>query len=201
MAETALETVRLTLREDGAQLQVADGRITLRKRTPTGDAPSEVTFGVGEVRGTELQAPTRRGRGWLHVAVVGGTSPPPGALAAASDPYTVPLSPRSVGVARRLARLVARHLRTRGLPPDRVGAAGGSTGVSLTRAGRATGDPAAPPRTAEAASRSRAEAATRDRAEDAGSALVTELRALTDLHDRGALTDAEFEAAKARLLG
>lgn len=202
VTDTALETVRLTIRADGARLQVADGRITLEKRTPTGDAPSTVSFDVAEVRGTELQAPTRRGRGWLHLAVVGGTPPPPGALAAAADPYTLPLSSRSVAVARRVARLVARHLRTRGLPPDRAEAGTGS-GVSLTHASRPTTAPAVapPPRSAETAARSASEAASRTRTEDAGSALVAELRALADLHDRGALSEEEFEIAKARLLG
>jgi hypothetical protein len=138
MAEaTALERAHLTIRGVRSELVLEDGHITLSKE---GTTPTSITFAVDQVRGTVLEPGSRGGRGWIHLAVVGGTSAPPGELAAMSDPYTLPLTSRAMVTARRLARIVEKHLRERGLPSEPVFAASAlasgrfSSGVALTRA-------------------------------------------------------------------
>ena len=138
MAEaTALERARLTVRGVRAELALEDGRITVSKDGPPA---TSLSFTVDQVRGTVLEPGSRGGRGWIHLAVVGGTLAPPGELAAMSDPYTIPLSSRSAVTARRLARFVEKHLHERGLPPEPTFAASAlergrfSSGVALARA-------------------------------------------------------------------
>lgn len=137
MAEaTALERARLTVRGVRAELVLEDGRITVSKDGPPA---TSLSFTVDQVRGTVLEPGSRGGRGWIHLAVVGGTLAPPGELAAMSDPYTIPLSSRSAVTARRLARFVEKHLHERGLPPEPTFAASAlergrfSSGVALAR--------------------------------------------------------------------
>lgn len=204
--QTAFERAKLVVRGDRAELRVEGGRVTIDKQAPTRDAPTTVEFGVDEVRGTQIQAPSRGARGWLHIGVVGGSPAPPGELAAAGDPYTLPLSSRSMGSARRLAKLVDRHVRERGMPHEPAPTEGRiSAGVSITRA------PATEPRTVVSAppSLTASPEESRDGSLPAGSApgsvdrerLVAELQALADLRASGALSDDEFERAKARVLG
>jgi len=138
MAEaTALERASLTIRGVRAELVLADGRITVSKDGPPA---TSLSFTVDQVRGTVLEPGSRGGRGWIHLAIVGGTLAPPGELAAMSDPYTIPLSSRSAVTARRLARFVEKHLHERGLPPEPTFAASAlergrfSSGVALARA-------------------------------------------------------------------
>lgn len=190
---TALETKDLVVEGDRSELRLADGHFVLRKEATTQARPTEVQFGIDRVRGATLQRPSGGEPGWLHIAVVGGSPPPPGGLAAASDPYTLPLIGRANGAARRLARMVERHVQVRGLPSD-TGATGErqSTGVVLNPDG-----PLTPP-AGDRASAASSDASVED---DAGDDLVARLRELADLHEAGALTDAEFERAKARVLG
>ncbi|WP_052667024.1 SHOCT domain-containing protein [Nitriliruptor alkaliphilus] len=201
--QTALEGARLVVRGERGELAVDQGRITISKQAPTRDAPTTVEFGVDQVRGTDLQAPSRGGRGWLHVGVVGGSPAPPGDLAAAGDPYTLPLTSRSVGSARRFAKLVDRHVQARGMPRE-TGLSEGrlSSSVAITRA-PVTPRPAAAQDTTPAPAFPPPPPPTDvedgDRTEP--SDLVAELQALAELHGSGALTDEEFERAKARLLG
>lgn len=189
---TALERARLTVRGDRAELRIEDGRITITKEAPTRATPTTVVVDVDQVRGTQMQAPTRRSRGWLHLSVVDGSPAPPGELAAAGDPYTLPLTSRSVSAAKRLDKLVERHIRERGLPRDAGPNEGRlSSGVSLTSApatAQRTTPPPPPPPSAAPQELTPAD-------------LVAELRSLAELHDAGALTDEEFERAKARILG
>lgn len=134
---TALERARLTIRGVRAELVLEDGRLTLSKDGPPS---TSFSFAVDQVRGTVLELSSRGGRGWIHLAVVGGTLAPPGELAAMSDPYTIPLTSRSAVTARRLARMVEKHLHERGLPPEPTFAASAlergrfSSGVALTQA-------------------------------------------------------------------
>lgn len=199
--QTALERTDLVVPGDGAELRLERGRVTISKRALTQESPTTVEFGVDEVRGAQLRSSSRGSRGWLHVAVVGGSPAPPGELAAAGDPYALPLTPASVGPARRLARLVERHIRERGMPQD-VGPNEGrlSSGVAITRA----------PVTADAATSTSDEAAAQVPAASSREAVrapgdpaefVAELRTIAELHASGALTDEEFERAKARVLG
>jgi hypothetical protein len=220
--ETALEAARLVVRGDRGELNAEGGRITISKLAPTRDAPTTVEFGVDQVRGAQVQAPSRRSRGWLHVGVVGGSPPPPGDLAAAGDPYTLLLSPRSLGAARRFVKLVDRHVRGRGMPSEVSPSEGRlSSSVTVSRAPDGPRPPAVvapstapsspppppppppPPGAARPGPPSGAGAggdvAGPARAEPAD--LVEELRTLAELHQSGQLTDAEFERAKARVLG
>lgn len=198
--QTALERTDLVVPGDGAELRLERGRVTISKRALTQETPTTVEFGVDQVRGAQLRTSSRGSRGWLHVAVVGGSPAPPGELAAAGDPYALPLTAASLGPARRLARLVERHVRERGMPQD-VGPNEGrlSSGVAITSA-PVTSDTS--DTSDEAASRvpaaSFGEAA---RAPGDAAEFVAELRAIAELHASGALTDEEFERAKARVLG
>lgn len=198
--QTALERAKLVVPGDRAELRVEGGRVTIDKQAPTREAPTSVEFGVDRIRGAQLRAPSRGVRGWLHLSVVGGSPAPPGELAAAGDPYTLPVTGRSVGAARRFAKLVDRHVRERGMPRE-VGPTEGrlSAGVSITDA-PAPEPTADPPPTAgvpptEASDR-RVASAPSDPA-----AFVAELQALADLRASGALSDEEYERAKARVLG
>lgn len=201
---TTLERTRLVIEGVRSELVLEGGRITITKEAPTQAAPSTVDVGVERVRGTTLNAPSRGQRGWLHVAVAGGSPAPPGELAAAGDPYTLPISSRSTSAARRFARLVDKHVAERGMPPDpRVGGRRYSSGVSLVDPPDDVADPTdeadpggedIPPAPDDAP----ADPGPVDAAD--GSRFVNELRQLADLHASGALTDEEFERAKERLL-
>lgn len=174
---TALETKDLVVEGDRSELRLEAGRFVLRKEATTQAEPTEVSFGVDQVRAATLNRPSGGEPGWLHVAVVGGSPPPPGGLAAASDPYTLPLAGRATGSARRLAKMIERHVQVRGLPRDeRDTGVRPSTGVVVNPVG--TPPPAAA----------------------SGDDLVRRLQELAQLHQVGALTDEEFERAKARVL-
>lgn len=132
---TALERADLVVSGDRAELRVEDGHVTIDKQAPTRDAPTRVEFGIDRIRGTQLKAPSRGVRGWLHLSVVGGSPTPPGEFAAAGDPYTLLVTGRSVGAARRFAKLVDRHVRERGMPWELDPTEGRlSAGVSITDA-------------------------------------------------------------------
>lgn len=201
---TTLERARLVVEGVRSELVLEGGRITITKEAPTQAAPSTVDVGVERVRGTTLNAPSRGERGWLHVAVAGGSPAPPGELAAAGDPYTLPITSRSASAARRFARLVDKHVAERGMPPDpRVGGRRYSSGVSLVDPPDEVAGPAEPAGPdGEDIPRAPGDAVTEPEAVDATDAdrFVTRLRELADLHASGALTDEEFERAKARLL-
>lgn len=207
---TTLERSHLVITGVRAELVLEDGHITITKQTPTQAAPSTVTVGVDRVRGTSVNVPSRGGRGWIHVAVAGGSPAPPSELAAAGDPYTLPITSRSASSAKRFARLVDKHVAERGMPRDpRVAGRQYSSGVSLVD----------PPGDDE-----HARSAPAPEARDVGAAppdgprdtpdgtpddldgttdadrLVGQLRELAELHRAGALTDEEFERAKTRLL-
>jgi hypothetical protein len=201
--DTRLEHARLVIRGVRSELRVEDGHVTITKEVPTRAEPSTVTVPVDTIRAASVKAPSRGNRGWLHLAVLGGSPPPPTELAAANDPYTLPISSRSSGPAKRLVRLVERHVRKRGMPSEQGPNEGRySSSVSITRSGSsvrsasaATDRPAGPdagqPNHPPAPSRQR------PRAED----MDVYMRELDDLHAAGALTDEEVERAKARLLG
>ena len=199
--ETALERQALVVQGERAELRLEDGHLTVHKDATTQERPTEVTVAVDRVRGAELEAPPRGGQGWLHLSVVGGSPPPPTGLAAAGDPYTLPVGSRGAGAARKLVRMVERHVQERGLPSD-VAAPGASSGVVLNPAGAPSPkEPyAAPAPTATATGRAD-RAADGEGGQGPGSDLVARLRELADLHAGGALTDDEFQRAKARLLG
>lgn len=185
---TALEEQQLVVAGDRSELRLEHGRIVIHKQATTQARPTEVTFDIDQVRGASLETP--RGSGWLHVSVVGGSPPPPSGLAATGDPYTLPLTGRGTSAARRLVKLVERHVQQRGMPPE-VAPATASSGVIV----HADGDrPVPPAQDADVVSDARVheEAASGD--------VVARLRELADLHAAGALTDAEFEQAKARVL-
>lgn len=196
--QTALESHELVVTGDRAELRLEHGRIVIHKQATTQARPTEVAFGVDQVRGATLQTP--RGIGWLHVSVVGGSPPPPSGLAAMGDPYTLTLTGRGTSAARRLVKMIERHVQQRGMPSE-VARASASSGVIV----RADGDrPVAPLPAVEVVPDdgvSRAAGGARAGEEEADADdMVTRLRELADLHDAGALTDAEFEQAKARVL-
>jgi hypothetical protein len=164
----------------------------VHKEATTQATPTDVEFGVDRVRGVTVEAPTRGDPGWLHVAVVGGSPPPPTGLAAAGDPYTLPLTSRATSAARRLARMVERHVQARGLPSQDDGV-GSSSGVVLNPVG--TPSPKRPYTTP-----TEPETGT-DSGGGGDGDLVGQLRELADLHAAGALSDDEFQLAKDRLLG
>lgn len=197
--ETALESQELTVYGDRSELRLEAGRIVVHKEATTQATPTEVVITVDRVRGATLEAPPRRGLGWLHLSVVGGSPPPPTSLAAAGDPYTLPVTSRGASAARRLVRMVERHVRKRGLPPDLGGAIGTSSGVVLNPGGAPS--PKSPYATAGAAPppSPHPSAPASDPAEGDAD-LVGRLRELAELHEAGALTDEEFQRAKERLL-
>lgn len=186
---TSLESQKLVVHGDRAELHVADGRISLHKEATTQRSPTDVAVGVDQVRGVTVQPPTRNGPGWVHVSVVNGSPPPPGAMAAAGDPWTLPITSRGTGAARRLAKMVERHVQMRGLP---------SESSSVTTSSGVVMDPDGPvtPKPEHRGS----EGARDGGAADDGADLVQSLKELADLHASGALTDEEFQQAKDRLL-
>lgn len=115
---TRLERTAMVVHGDRCELRLGDGRITITKQATAQQRPVSVTVPVDQVRGATVDRPTRGQRGWLHLAVVGGSVPPASELAASTDPYAMPLSGREAATARRLVRLVADHVRRRGLPPE-----------------------------------------------------------------------------------
>lgn len=149
MSETRLERRRHHVPAERADLRVEDGVLIVVKQAVTQRQPFEVRVPLERVRAANLRKPARGRPGWLHIAAVGGTPNPSSSLAAASDPYTVPVTARNLGAARRLARLVADHVRDRGLPAETPGAGPRSTGVLVTPSGlepRATSPaPTVPP--------------------------------------------------------
>lgn len=198
--ETALETQELVVHGDRSELRLEAGRIVVHKDATTQATPTEVSVAIEEVRGATLETPPRGGLGWLHLSVVGGSPPPPTGLAAAGDPYTLPLTPRGAGAARRLVRMIERHVQARGLPSE-SGSVGTSSGVVLNPDGApspknpygAGEEPTTPSSGAVPSGSPSSSPATE---ED----LVGRLRELADLHAAGALTDDEFRRAKERLL-
>lgn len=194
---TALETDDLVVHGDRSELRLEGGRLSLHKEATTQARPTDVEAEVGEVRGATLEAPPRGGLGWLHVSVVGGSPPPPSGLAAAGDPWTLPITPRALGSARRLVRMVERHVQTRGLPPESP-EVGGSSGVVLNPRGALTEKtPYRAPADGADGDHGAVDGAPAAAPDD----LVGRLRELADLHAAGALTDDEFQRAKDRLLG
>lgn len=180
MAEdrTALERAQVSLAGARAELTVDDGRITITHHDPMGGEATRVEVGVEQVRGTHLEAPSRGTPGWLHLDVVDGSPTPPSGLAAAGDPYTITVPSRQLGAARRLAKLVERHVQARGLPHDHGPNEGRySSGVTVTAAPRTVSSPTP---------RQRGEAAEH-------------LEMLARLRACGALTDAEVARATQRI--
>ncbi len=184
---TGLESQELVVAGDRSELRLGDGRIVIHKEATTQARPTEVEFDVDQVRGATMETP--RGGGWLHVSVVGGSPPPPSGLAATGDPYTLPLTGRGTAAARRLVRLVERHVQERGMPSVAPGAAG-SSGVVVHDGGG---------RPAQVGSDRDGPSADEDEGSSSGD-VVARLRELADLHAAGALTDDEFDQAKARVL-
>jgi hypothetical protein len=226
--QTRLERTRHVVRGERSELRLEDGAITLVKEATTQTRPTSITVAIDRVRGTTLERPTARQRGWLHLAVVDGTPTPPSELAAASDPYTLPLSSRQVPAARRLIRMITDHVQRRGLPhQDERTPARPSTGVIVTSAApppeptrvdgaprRVAGEseptapslePTAPNLEPTAPNTEPSAPATEEALPGAappgdGHQLIGQLRELADLHRQGALSDDEFERAKQRVL-
>lgn len=193
---TRLERASHVVRGDRSELRLEDGRITIEKGATTQFRPTTVSFPVSEVRHATVRRPTRGASGWVHVAVVDGSPAPPSELAAAGDPYTLPLTTRGLAEARKLARMIDDHVQRRGLPSD-ANAETPYLGVALTdaeptqRAAPADdpAPPSAPPRPAVTA----ASTPARD------SEAIEHLRQLDGLHRAGVLSDTEYDQAKRRL--
>lgn len=210
MAATPLERHDTVVRGDRGELRLEGGRITIHKDATTQAEPTEVTAKLSDLRGAAVSPAAGDQPAWLHVAVVGGSIAPTNVLTALSDPWTLPLTSRGVGTARRFVRMVERHVRVRGLPADDGQQM--SSGVTV-RSGPApddhpdeeptpmTGpdDPTAAtgPDDPTAAAMPDDPAAAADRA----TVLVDRLRELAELRDAGVLTDEEFRLAKAQVLG
>lgn len=128
---TRFERANHAIRADHGELRLVGGEVVITRQVMTEDAPRVVRIPADRIRGADLQKPSRGRPGWLHVAAVGGSPRPPTALAAANDPYTVPVTARSLGAARRFCRLVAEHVRDRGLPVEPARSGTGSTSVLL----------------------------------------------------------------------
>lgn len=142
---TRLERATHHLRADRADLEVRSGTVVITKQAVTADRPKVVEVGLSQVRGVDLRKPGPGRQGWLHVAAVGGTPHPSSELAAASDPYTVPVTRRNLGAARRLARAIATHVQARGLPPEAVDGAGPGTTAMPSSVRLVTPAPSVPP--------------------------------------------------------
>jgi hypothetical protein len=215
---TRLERTSLVVPADRCELRLEDARLTITKERPAQDGPTTVDVPISEVRGATLERPSRGQPGWLHIAVVGGTPAPTNDLGSTLDPYTMPITSRNVAAARRVVRLITQHVQQRGLPPEQEPDRGRiSSSVTVTEGPAATSPTGAaptpaptpvPPPTAPAAragspslppvaapKTSDAEPAVED-----PSALARTLRELADLHASGALSDEEFEQAKAKVL-
>jgi hypothetical protein len=206
---TRLERTSQVVRGDRSELRLENGTITVTKEATTQATPTTVTVGIEQVRNVALERPSRGGRGWLHLGVVDGSPAPPSELAAASDPYTLPLTARQVPAARRLARMIDDHVRRRGLPQAGNGgpAASRSSGVIVSDSASTERRPAPPPPPPppDAAT---PDAPARDPRDDdapaehpSGDELIGRLRELADLHREGALSDEEFHRAKQQVLG
>ncbi len=204
---TRLERTSQVVRGDRSELRLENGTITMTKEATTQATPTRVTVGIEQVRNVSLERPSRGGRAWLHLGVVDGSPAPPTELAAASDPYTLPLTTRQMPAARRFARMIDDHVRRRGLPHagDDGPALPRSSGVIVSAPPEAEGPvacPTAPPPPASLG------APPRDpRGDDAtpqqrsGDELIGRLRELAELHRDGALSDEEFHRAKQQILG
>lgn len=248
---TALEREGLSIRGVRSQLTLEGGQITIVKEATTQATPTQVVIDVRTVRGSTLETPRRGGRGWFHVACTNGSPAPVGELAASGDPYALPITSRNVGACRKLAKMIDKHVRERGLPAD-VGPNQGrftsgvvvSSGVkAVVKAPMVTVPTDAPTEEpAEVADVAREAEAEQLPAEDrpvrkratkkaavkrpsakkatakkvtskktgtkkatgkkaAATELIDQLRELGELHAAGVLDDAEFAAAKARILG
>jgi hypothetical protein len=207
---TRLERTSQVVRGDRSELRLENGTITLTKEATTQATPTTVTVAIEQVRNVSLERPSRGGRGWLHLGVVDGSPAPPTELAAASDPYTLPLTGRQVPAARRLARMIDDHVRRRGLPHAGNGGptSARSSGVivsdpTTTAAPRepATAPPPPAPPAPEQAPTTPPPAADTSPGDGSGDELIGRLRELADLHQRGALSDEEFHRAKQQVLG
>jgi hypothetical protein len=211
---TRLERTSQVVRGDRSELRLENGTITVTKEATTQATPTTVTVGIEQVRNVALERSSRGGRGWLHLGVVDGSPAPPTELAAASDPYTLPLTARQVPAARRLARMIDDHVRRRGLPHAGDGdrSMPRSSGVIVSDLASAPGhlDPASPPpppRPAPPADAPAPPPAPTDQdgtdapAHRSGEELIGRLRELADLHREGALSDEEFHRAKQQVLG
>lgn len=189
---TRLERASLAVPGVRSELRLDAGHITVSRHVTTQARPTEVSFPVEAVRGATLRRPQGGERGWLHVAAVGGTPAPVGELAASSDPYTLPLGSRHTRRARKLARMVERHIQERGLPADHTTSSSGGTGAVAPAVTIGRG-PLPEPRPEVAPSDDGAGGL-------GGVELVDHLRQLAALRDQGALSDAEFQRAKDRVL-
>jgi hypothetical protein len=215
---TRLERTSLVVPADRCELRLDGARLAITKERPAQDAPTTVDVPVSEVRGATLERPSRGQPGWLHIAVVGGTPAPTNDLGSTLDPYTMPITSRNVAAARRVVRLITQHVQQRGLPPEQEPDRGRisssvtvTDGPAVTRSTGATPAPSPPPlpppaapaaRPGSAATPPAAAPGTSDAeptAEDPPS-LARTLRELADLHASGALSDEEFEQAKAKVL-
>jgi hypothetical protein len=208
---TRLERTSHVVPGERCELRIDAGCISITKET-VGQEPTAVRVPVAQVRGATLERPSRSQPGWLHLAVIGGSPAPTSDLGAALDPYTLPITTRTVAAAKRVVRLVTQHVQQRGLPPEPASGGGrSSTSVIVTSpagvdARTATPPPPVPPPGATAADAGPGATAdagpgAADAGNDGSGSLVTTLRELADLHAAGALTDEEFERAKAQVLG
>jgi hypothetical protein len=215
---TRLERTSHVVPGERCELRIGEGCLSITKET-VGQEPTAVRVPVAQVRGATLERPSRGQPGWLHLAVIGGSPAPTSDLGAALDPYTMPVTTRTVAAAKRVVRLVTQHVQERGLPPEPASGGGRtSTSVIVTSPARAdarttTPPPPVPPPGAAAAEADRDAAApdpgtsaevdpgaTAEAGDARPGSLVTTLRELADLHAAGALTDEEFERAKAQVL-
>jgi hypothetical protein len=211
---TRLERTSLVVPADRCELRLEGAQLTLTKERAAQDAPTTVSVPVSEVRGATLERPSRGQPGWLHIAVVGGTPAPTNDLGSTLDPYTMPVTSRNVAAARRVVRLVTQHVQQRGLPPEQEPESGRiSSSVTVTDGPGPTAPtvapptpPASPPPPPSSVAAGAAATAEIPEASDVTSAaedpssLARTLRDLADLHASGALSDEEFEQAKAKVL-
>ena len=209
---TRLERASMAVKGDRAELRLEAGQFTITKRAATKGDASSVSAAVHEVRGATVEKPSRGQRGWFHLSVVGGTVLPPTELAASADPYTFPITGRDVAAAKRVARLVADHVRKRGLPAESAAAAlESSSGVSIASRGGAatTPAPAGPAAHAEPPAAPAADAAAAQApvppppatpaTSTPGTVPDLHLCELADLHRAGVLTDEEYARARVRV--
>jgi hypothetical protein len=207
---TRLERTSLVVAADRCELRLEGAQLTLTKERAAQDAPTTVSVPVSEVRGATLERPSRGQPGWLHIAVVGGTPAPTNDLGSTLDPYTMPVTSRNVAAARRVVRLVTQHVQQRGLPPEQEPESGRisssvtvTDGPGPTAPTGATPTPPAPPSSVAAAAGATAETPEASDVTSAAkdpSSLARTLRDLADLHASGALSDEEFEQAKAKVI-
>jgi hypothetical protein len=215
---TRLERTSLVVSADRCELRLDGAQLTLTKERAAQDPPTTVSVPVDEVRGATLERPSRGQPGWLHIAVVGGTPAPTNDLGSTLDPYTMPVTSRNVAAARRVVRLITQHVQQRGLPPEqeseqepdrgRISSSVTVTdGPASTRSTGASPTPVpTPPPPAVGTGSTTMPSTEAPRTSDADptaeepSSLARTLRELADLHASGALSDEEFEQAKAKVL-